>query len=155
MTSCPEPTPITLHPIGVVRNAMATPRPDGWAQVESRIEVAEAHREGLAGLEGFSHVIVVCWLHLAPPELRKAGAEPAGPGLPAVGAFASRRQTRPNPLGVSVVPLVRVTDGELVVRGLDAVDGTPVLDIKPYLPPYDSVANARMPNWVWGRPPRS
>lgn len=148
-------TSLTLHPIGVVRNAVATPRPDGWAQVESRIEVAEAYRAGLAGLEGFSHVIVVCWLHLVPPELRTGDAEPLGPGLPAVGAFATRRQTRPNPLGVSVVPLVRVTGDALVVRGLDGVDGTPVLDIKPYLPPYDSVANARVPEWVWGGSSRS
>jgi tRNA-Thr(GGU) m(6)t(6)A37 methyltransferase TsaA len=154
MTDEPPP-PITLNPIGAVHNVVTTPRPDGWAGVESRIEVGEAYRAGLAGLEGFSHIIVVYWLHLVPPELRTADTEPAGPGLPAVGAFATRRQTRPNPLGVSVVPLLRVTDGALVVRGLDAVDGTPVLDIKPYLPPYDSVTGARMPEWVWGRPQRS
>lgn len=143
--------PITLHPIGVVRNAVTSPRPDGWAGVESRIDVDDAHRQGLAGLEGFSHVIVVCWLHLVPEPLRTTEPEPAGPGLPAVGAFASRRQTRPNPFGVSVVSVVRRAEGALVVQGLDAVDGTPVLDIKPYLPPYDSVAAARMPRWVWGK----
>jgi len=151
----PEPTPINLHPIGAVRNAIGTPRPYGWMQVESRIEIAEAYGEGLVGIEGFSHVIVVCWLHMVPPDLRTPATEPVGPGEPAVGAFASRRQARPNPLGVSVVPLVRLDSDALVVRGLDAVNGTPVLDIKPYLPPYDSVPNARMPEWVWGRPPRS
>jgi tRNA-Thr(GGU) m(6)t(6)A37 methyltransferase TsaA len=145
-----EPPEIVLYPIGVVRNQVTAPRPEGWRQVESRLVLTSEATPGLQGIEGFSHVIVVCWLHMVPQERRGAQPEPAGPGLPPVGPFASRRQSRPNPLGVAVVSLVRAEAGAIVVRGLDAIDGTPVLDIKPYLPPYDSVPQARMPRWVWG-----
>ena len=64
------------------------------------------------------------------------------------GVLATRSQRRPNPIGVSVVAVVQRRKGVLRVQGLDAIDGTPVLDIKPYLPPYDSVPDARMPDWV-------
>lgn len=142
--------PVTLQPIGVVRNGVRAPRPDGWAAVESRLELAPAYAAGLRGLDGFSHVMVVCWLHLVPDALRTVAVEPPAPGLPAVGVFAARTQRRPNPLGLTVAAVVKVEEGALTVRGLDAVDGTPVLDLRPYLPPYDSVPDARMPAWVWG-----
>lgn len=140
-----------VRPIGWVRNAVSDPQPHGWERVESRIELLPEYAPGLLGLDGFSHVLVVCWLHLVPAELRQVGQEPVAPKLPVVGTFATRSQRRPNPLGVSAVPLVRVADGTLTVRGLDAVDGTLVLDIKPYLPPYDSHPKAGMPRWVWGK----
>jgi tRNA (Thr-GGU) A37 N-methylase len=66
--------------------------------------------------------------------------------------LATRSQRRPSAIGVAVVPLLRRRHNILRVQGLDAIDGTPVLDIKPYLPPYDSVPDARMPDWVT-RPP--
>ena len=142
---------LQLHPIGVVRNGVARPRRDGWETVESRLVVAPRHATGLRGIEGFSHIIVLTWLHLALEAREAAAIYPGGDArLPLSGVFALRVAGRPNPIGVSVVPLLRVDGSELLVRGLDAVDGTPLLDLKPYLPPYDSVPEALLPGWASG-----
>lgn len=144
---------IALRPVGVVRNGVRRPRAlshAGWERVESRIEVAPALAEALRGLDGFSHLIVLTWLHLAAAEPRELLAiHPGGDEqLPLVGVFALRVAGRPNPIGCSVVPLLGVSEATLRVRGLDALDGTPVLDLKPYLPPYDSVPEALLPGWA-------
>lgn len=68
--------------------------------------------------------------------------------MPEVGIFAQRAKDRPNPLGITAVSIVRVESGVLVVRGLDAINGTPVVDVKPYYPAYDRVMNAAVPEWV-------
>jgi tRNA (adenine37-N6)-methyltransferase len=68
--------------------------------------------------------------------------------MPEVGIFAQRAKDRPNPLGITVVPLLAVSDEGLVVRGLDAIDGTPVLDVKPYYPHYDRAETPCVPEWV-------
>ncbi|MEM4201615.1 MAG: tRNA (N6-threonylcarbamoyladenosine(37)-N6)-methyltransferase TrmO, partial [Candidatus Hadarchaeum sp.] len=70
------------------------------------------------------------------------------PGAPLVGVFASRSPTRPNPIGMCVVELIRVENCRLRVKGLDAVEGSPIVDIKPYLPRADSVPGARAPEWT-------
>jgi tRNA-Thr(GGU) m(6)t(6)A37 methyltransferase TsaA len=139
------PARVTLDAIGFVRNDVVKPRPHGWEDVESRIECKPAHRTRLERLEAYSHVIVVFYMDLAEeaPEqpqrlLLASGNE--------YGIFATRSQLRPNHLGVSSVPLLSVEGTVLRVRGLDAVDGTPVLDIKPYLPEYDSHPKARIPH---------
>jgi tRNA (Thr-GGU) A37 N-methylase len=67
---------------------------------------------------------------------------------PLMGVLATRSQIRPNPLLTTPVPLLAVNDNVLKVRGLDAIDGSPVLDVKPYLPYYDSISDARLPKWV-------
>lgn len=141
----PEPpAQITLDAIGYVRNAVAKPRPRGWEGVESRIELLPEHAPKLRGIDAYSHLIVVFYADLA------AGA-PAKPEQLTLasgntyGVLATRSQLRPNHLGVSTVPLVGVAGTVLAVRGLDAIDGTPVLDIKPYLPAYDAVPEARIP----------
>ncbi len=133
----PEPPErLTLEAIGWVRNAVAKPRPRGWERVESRIELLPEHIERLRGLDGYSHVIAVFYMDLAadapekPPTLPVAGVE--------TGVFATRSQLRPNHLGVAAVRLLGVEGAAARVRGLDAIDGTPVLDLKPYLPRYDA-----------------
>jgi tRNA (Thr-GGU) A37 N-methylase len=68
--------------------------------------------------------------------------------MPLLGVFAQRGRMRPNPVGITAVPVVRVEPGRLIVRGLDAIDGTPVLDIKPYFPILDRVEEPRVPEWV-------
>lgn len=143
---------IVLAPIGWVRNEVKQPRPHGWQAVESDIELLPEHATGLEAIDAFTHIIVLFWLHRIPPGERKAEQLYPGPrlGLPLVGTFATREQRRPNPIGVAVVPLLSKHDATLHVRGLDAIDGTPVLDIKPYLPPFDAPPDARMPSWVWG-----
>lgn len=136
-----------LRPIGTVRNAVGEPRPHGWESVESRIELRPEHVAGLDGIDGFSHLIVLFWLHLIPEDKRTAGPQE---DWPAAATFATRTPLRPNPIGMSVVEFLERQDGVLRVRGLDAIDGTPVLDIKPYLPPYDARPDAKMPDWVNG-----
>jgi len=139
---------IDIEPIGYVVNTVAEPVDSGWGEVESRLVLREDLAPALARLEEFSHVLVVYWMHRAvPPEVlrrRPQGRE----DMPEVGLFAQRSKHRPNAIGVTVVTLVSVSDGELVVRGLDAINGTPVLDIKPHYPEYDSPMDAQVPEWV-------
>ena len=144
--------PLDVRPIGWVRNGVKAPRPGGWEAVESDLELDPEVAPALQGLDGFSHVIVLFWMHGVPQELRGPGQLHPGnrQDLPLVGAFATRTQLRPNPIGMAVVPLLSVNGARLRVRGLDAIDGTPVLDIKPYLPPYDAPKDVRLPPWVWG-----
>ncbi|MHB8575196.1 MAG: tRNA (N6-threonylcarbamoyladenosine(37)-N6)-methyltransferase TrmO [Dehalococcoidia bacterium] len=141
---------IVMRPVGLVHNAARRLRRDGWEEIESRIDLDPALSEALRGLAGFSHVIVLTWLHLAAAEPRdRLSLHPQdNPRLPRIGVFALRVAGRPNPIGCSVVRLVGVEGNSVRVRGLDAIDGTPVLDLKPYLPPYDSMPEAALPDWA-------
>ncbi len=144
---------IAMSAIGTVHNGIAKPRQACWETVESRIELRPDLAEAVRGLDGFSHLIVLTWLHLAAAEPRDVlSLHPGGdPRLPRIGVLALRIAGRPNPIGCSVVELLRVDGSMLYVCGLDAIDATPVLDVKPYLPPYDSVPDARLPEWALGR----
>ena len=146
-----EGMPIAIFaPIGMVRNAVKQSQMYGWESVESRIIVRRELVDALDGLEGYSHLIVLFWIDRVPEEERRATRiHPLGDSeLPLLGVFATRTQLRPNPIGMSIVPLLARKKNELRVRGLDAIDGTPVLDIKPYIPHYDSVPQATMPAWA-------
>ena len=140
----------TVHAIGVVHSPASEAVDEGWGAVESRIVLAPEYRAGLRGLEEFSHVLVVALLHGAAFDpARHLVRRPRGlADMPELGIFAQRAKDRPNPLGVTVVPLVAVTADGITVRGLDAIDGTPILDLKPYFPQFDSAAGARVPEWV-------
>lgn len=141
----PEPpAEIVLRAIGYVRNGVAKPRPRGWEQVESRLEMLPEHLARLAGIEAYSHVLVVTYLDVAEGAPEKPETLTLASGR-SYGIFATRSQLRPNHLGVSVVELLARDGATLSVRGLDAIDGTPILDIKPYLPEYDAVPGARIP----------
>ena len=148
--SAEQLSPISVRPIGVVRNARTALGADGWQLLPSRIDVFDEFRRGLDAIDGFSHIIVLTWLDRVPDADRGAIAlRPEGTHYPeAVGIFALRVPGRPNPIGLSVVPLLGREGTTLHVRGLDAVDGTPVLDLKPYLPRYDSVPDASLPDWA-------
>ncbi len=148
-----EPSdPISLTPIGVVRNGEHDPGRQDWTRVRSHIELAPDLAPALDGLNGFSHVIVVGWLDRIPPELReRRHAHPGGDErLPLLGALALRGGARPNPLAVTVCRLRAVRGASVEVEGLDLVDGTPVLDIKPYIAVYDSEPDATLPDWAQG-----
>lgn len=140
----------SFEPIAVVRNNVKEPRMGGWESVESRIVVRESVAGALDGLEGFSHLIVIFWCHRVTEEERVAThIHPRGdPELPVQGVFATRTQLRPNPIGLSIVPLLGRKGNVLRVRGLDAINGTPVLDVKPYVANYDSVPQATIPAWA-------
>lgn len=142
---------IELGPVAIVHNHRHDHGDAGWGAVESTLEFELAYAGGLAGLEQWSHVLVVFYMHEppaddpVPPAWRR---RPRGLAhMPELGVFAQRGRMRPNPVGVTAARIVRVEPPRLVVRGLDAIDGTPVLDVKPYAPPYDRVEDARVPAW--------
>lgn len=141
---------IALQPIGVVRNEVKEYKRSGWGEVTSEVVLDEELAESLEGLEQFSHIIVVFWMHKAPAGMKHpVKVHPRGRAdLPLVGLFATRAPFRPNSLGVSVVKLAGIERNVLTVVGLDAMDGTPVIDIKPFMPPLDNPAGVRMPDWV-------
>ncbi|MSQ35983.1 MAG: S-adenosylmethionine-dependent methyltransferase [Dehalococcoidia bacterium] len=141
---------ITLAPIGAVEGAGDDVARQDWSRVRSAIRLRSNLAEALLGLGGYSHVIVIAWLDRIPAELReRRQAYPAGDErLPLQGALALRGGARPNPLAVTVCRLLAV-EGELLrLEGLDLVDGTPVLDVKPYIPHYDAVGKATIPRWA-------
>ena len=136
--------------IGTVRNDVQEPTDEGWRRVVSEVILDERFADGLDGIEAFSHVLILFWMHRAaeaePVRMRR---RPQGrQDMPEVGIFAQRARHRPNPIGVTAVKLLRREGNRLVVQGLDAINGTPVLDVKPYLPQYDSVASPAVPAWV-------
>jgi tRNA-Thr(GGU) m(6)t(6)A37 methyltransferase TsaA len=142
--------PIALAPIGVVRNDRRQLGTTGWDVLVSRLVLDNEHAAALAGLEGFTHIIVLTWLdRVAEAERGAVVLNPRAAGFPAaVGVFALRVPARPNPIGMSIVRLLGRDGPVLTVCGLDAIDGTPLLDLKPYLPRYDSVPNASLPDWA-------
>ncbi|HPD31892.1 MAG TPA: tRNA (N6-threonylcarbamoyladenosine(37)-N6)-methyltransferase TrmO [Phycisphaerae bacterium] len=144
-------TAFTVRPIGYVHSTYSCPEDvphshRAWTEDACRIRLLRRHANGLRGLEGYSHVIVLFWVHRAREwKMPRHHHKP-----PHVKVFATRMPVRPNPIGMSVVELVEFNPerGDLVVRGLDALDATPVLDIKPYIPNFDSRPDARLPRWV-------
>jgi len=144
------PDEYVVKPIGVVRSPARDAVDEGWGAVEARIVVEPELRAGLLGLDAFSHVLVVALLHGADFDPRRhLVRRPRGRAdLPEVGIFAQRAKDRPNPLGVTVVPLVSLEGDGITVRGLDAIDGTPVLDLKPYFPHFDTARDPRVAPWV-------
>ncbi|MFH1488698.1 MAG: tRNA (N6-threonylcarbamoyladenosine(37)-N6)-methyltransferase TrmO [Pseudomonadota bacterium] len=136
---------IEFQPIGVIHTPFTKPegmpiQPAGAAGVKGTVEVFEEYRFGLEDLEGFSHIILLYHFHRS-----------RGFNLRVVpfmdsesrGLFATRAPKRPNPIGLSVVRLDKVEDGVLQIRNVDILDGTPLLDIKPYVPEFDHQLHVR------------
>ncbi|WP_330458932.1 SAM-dependent methyltransferase [Streptomyces sp. NBC_00820] len=147
------PASYTLRPIGVVRSPRAVPEHDHWGGVTALIELDPAvlRPEAVTGLELFSHLEVVFHFHLVPESDTVTGAvHPRGrTDLPRLGILAQRLKERPNRLGVSRCELVGVDGLTLRVRALDALDGTPVLDVKPYQRLFQpDPAAVREPPWL-------
>ncbi|MEO5618062.1 MAG: SAM-dependent methyltransferase [Candidatus Eisenbacteria bacterium] len=140
---------VTLRVIGTVRNGRTTLEDRDWGAVESMVTLEPEFVAGLAGLEGFSHALVVFFMHVDPLDERPALLRrPRGrEDMPLVGVFAQRGRMRPNPIGVTPAEIVRFETGCVVVRGLDAISGSPVLDLKPYVPAFDR-HEARGPDWM-------
>lgn len=136
---------IEFRPIGIIHTPFTDPegmpiQPTGAAGVEGRVEVFEEYRPGLKDLEGFSHVVLLYHFHRS----RSFQLEVV-PFLDKVvrGLFATRAPRRPNPIGLSVVRLERIEDGVLLVQNVDILDRTPLLDIKPYVPEFDTPTEIR------------
>ena len=140
---------ISLNPIGIVRNDIKQPQTHGWETVVSHIVIDLSLSEALDNLDEFSHIIVLYWMHQHPAGQAPTKVHPKGNRkIPLKGVFATRSPNRPNPVGKATVRLLERWGNKLLVEGLDAIDGTPVIDIKPYIPEYDSAANARVPQWI-------
>ncbi len=138
---------IFLTPIGKAKNTAKKPALTGWKGLITEITVVKRYARGLDGIENYSHVIIVYWMgqekecHLKHhPQGRK--------DVPYGGIFACRCPQRPNRIAISTVPLLFRKKNIINVNGLDILDGTPILDIKPYTPAYDRVRKAKVPAWV-------
>jgi len=143
---------VVLHPIGIVRSPRRDVEDDDWGAVVSTIELdaAQFGAEVVAGLADFSHVEVVYHFHRVPPEkIETAARHPRNrTDWPKVGIFAQRGKGRPNRLGVSRCRLLSVAGLTLTVQALDAVDGTPVLDVKPWMAEFGPLGDVRQPVWA-------
>ncbi|MEM0375301.1 MAG: tRNA (N6-threonylcarbamoyladenosine(37)-N6)-methyltransferase TrmO [Nitrososphaerota archaeon] len=146
---------VRLKQIGVVRvNASDEEVREKSGQLEGYIEVFEEFAEGLDGIEEYSHLFVIAYLHrsewrgllkVRPRRLLKKGFREDE--LPVLGVFATDSPVRPNPIALTLVRLIGREGNRLRVRGLDLFDGTPVLDIKPYRPDYRA-EDFKIPAWV-------
>ncbi|MEF8808156.1 tRNA (N6-threonylcarbamoyladenosine(37)-N6)-methyltransferase TrmO [Natronomonas sp.] len=132
------------EPIGVIRTAFESPegmpiQPVGDAAVEGTVELEEAYADGLRDLDGFTHCILLYHFH-ASDDAASMEVEPFLNDEKR-GVFATRAPQRPNPIGLSVVEIESITDETVTVNGIDVVDQTPLLDIKPFVPEFDVPAD--------------
>ena len=141
----------TLQAIGFVRNARQVVEDDTWGEVVSTIELTDwLGADALDGIEEFSHAEVIFYFDQVDEAKIQTGARHPrnNPDWPRVGILSQRGKNRPNRLGVTMVKILRREAKTLFVIGLDAVDGTPVLDVKPVMREFLPRGNVRQPNWV-------
>jgi tRNA (adenine37-N6)-methyltransferase len=143
---------ITLRPIGTVHTSRAEVEDDHWGSVSARIELdpEQFDESALKGLEEFSHLEVIYYMHkVDASKITTSARHPRNnPEWPEVGVFAQRVKSRPNLLGLSRARIVRVDGLTVEVLGLDAIDGTPVLDIKPYIEEFGPRGEVTQPSWA-------
>jgi tRNA-Thr(GGU) m(6)t(6)A37 methyltransferase TsaA len=143
--------PFTVDPVAFVHAARTSAEDDDWGNTQSRIVLADGFApEALAGLDAFSHVEILFLFHKVAPEKIVSGARHPrnNPDWPAVGIFAQRGKNRPNRIGSTICRVVGVKGNTLMVSELDAIDGTPVLDIKPVLREFLPRTETRQPGWA-------
>lgn len=143
---------VVLRPIGFVKNRIRKRGWRNWEKIRSRIILEKKLAEALLGLEEYSHIVVIFWMHKArrgkkaPLKVMPHGLTEAGEK----GVFAARTPSRPNPIGLSIARLVKIHRNVLWVDGLDALNSTPVLDIKPYTGhPRDLIYKFKAPKWAF------
>lgn len=146
---------ITYSPIGIINTPFSTPvgtpiQPVSGKGVDGTVEIFPEFEEGLSDLDGFSHIHLLFHMDRAPP--MKLRATPFVDTIER-GIFSIRAPSRPNPIGMSIVQLVRIDGNVLHIRDLDILDGTPLLDIKPYIPKTDCNPDARI-GWLEGKEKR-
>lgn len=131
-----DPTAYPLKPIGVVRSSLkdraSAPMQGDEGAPDARIELVPSVVDAVEGIAVGDELLVITWLHEARRDVLKVHPR-ADPSAPLAGVFATRSPDRPNPLGVHPVTVLEITERELTVRPLEAIDGTPVVDIKPVL----------------------
>jgi tRNA-Thr(GGU) m(6)t(6)A37 methyltransferase TsaA len=142
---------IVLSPIGTVKNARRTVEDDHWGEVVSVIELDDSFTEdALLQIEEFSHAEIIFYFHLVQDAKIENGARHPrnNENWSRVGIFAQRGKNRPNRLGASMVKIIKREGTSLFVQGLDAVDGTPVLDIKPVMQEFLPCGVVKQPRWA-------
>ncbi len=138
---------ITLKTIGIAKNREHQ-HFGGWSEVVTDLVLNEEYKEALEGLEDYSHLIVIYWMHeVTTCDIRHV---PQGrvDDVPEVGIFACRCPQRPNPIGITTTQILSIKDDVVTVKGLDVIKNTPIFDIKPYTPQYDTAQDAKVPEWV-------
>lgn len=140
---------ITMQPVGYVSNSVPEKKDLYWGSDISTIALQKEYRGGLTGLSEFSHAIILCHLDKTCyiPEKHLVRRPRDRADMPLLGIFSQRTKDHPNQIGITSVEILSVSESSITVRGLDAIDGTPVLDIKPYFPIFDR-RDARTPEWV-------
>jgi len=140
---------VKYKPIGVIHSPFKEPKgtpiqPAGARGIDGTVEVFPEYAEGLKDIEGFSHIILICHFHLS-----RGWSLEVKPFMDDQlhGVFTTRAPARPNPIGISIVRLVRVEENILHIQDVDIVDGTPLLDIKPYVPEFD-VRDVAKTGWL-------
>lgn len=142
---------ITVEPIAFVRGGRSSPEDDFWGGATATIELVEGlDPEALLGLEEFSHAEVLFLFHQVDPArvVRDARRPRNNPDWPRLGIFAQRGKNRPNRLGSTIVRVLGRDGRRLRVAELDAIDGTPVLDLKPVMREFLPRGEVRQPDWV-------
>ncbi|MEM2873728.1 MAG: tRNA (N6-threonylcarbamoyladenosine(37)-N6)-methyltransferase TrmO [Nitrososphaerales archaeon] len=138
---------LSLKPIGYVRTMADEDKIRKDRELLSEIVISKDFTEALDGIEDFSHLFIIFYMHKAFAEKISLKVHPRGRSdLPLVGVFATRSPYRPNPIGLTLVELIDRKRNIIKVRGLDAINGTPVIDIKPY-DPLDLSSEAHVPEW--------
>lgn len=143
---------IALLPIGTVKSTRTQPEDDHWDSVQSSIELDSTRftPSSLDGLTDFSHVEIIFHMDQVSPEkiIVDARHPRNNPDWPKVGIFAQRGKNRPNQIGTTICAIKKVEGTTLHLIGLDAIDGTPVLDIKPWVKEFGPRGEVRQPTWV-------
>ncbi|HAY33370.1 MAG TPA: SAM-dependent methyltransferase [Ignavibacteria bacterium] len=141
----------TIEPVGYVSNSRKSIEDDFWGDIVSVINISpKLSEESLKGIEHFSHLEIIFYFHLADPSnICISSAHPReNPDYPETGIFAQRKKLRPNLLGSTIVKLKGIDKRKLTVTGLDAIDGTPVIDIKPVLEEFLPSGKIVQPEWT-------
>lgn len=141
---------IKLTPIATVKNSRKQPVDDYWEAIISEIELAEnIPIEAFNSISGFSHLEIIYYFDkVKSDDIVYKGHPRENPNYPLVGIFGQRKKNRPNRIGLCTVELLEHNGRTLVVRNLDAIDGTPVLDIKPVFKEFQPFGRIRQPDWV-------
>lgn len=141
---------ITLQPVATVKNSRKEAADDFWGSVISEIELAEGIPiEAFDNIEGFSHLEIIYYFDKANPEDMVYAGHPRGnKSYPFTGIFAQRKKDRPNTIGLCTVELIAHNGRTITVKHLDAIDGTPVIDIKPVMKEFRPKGDIKQPEWV-------
>ncbi len=135
-----------LKPVGIVHSQVKARDAMTLRGVNAELEIFEEYANALSGIDGNTHLVLLCWLHEADRSVLRAVPRKISPTLPEQGVFSLRSPARPNPVSVTVVKLLRRYGRYLFVAGLDVIDGTPILDIKPYQAGSDCIFSAKNPD---------